>query len=211
MTLLTIRLAAGALLAAFVAASPARAQTAAYDAYVFARLGGYSPQHTDLDGYGAGFDAEVGFGHRFMQYLAVEGAIGAYRSQRDIPDPVTGATIHGAESLSVVPVTGTLRATLPLGGVDVSALGGLGVYTARRDWTTPVAFSRSADSGTVQWPLHSTDRTLGLHVGGGASVDVTPRISFGADARYVFASANFSGTTTHIGGLRIGGVVVCRF
>jgi opacity protein-like surface antigen len=207
----TFRLAAAALLATLVAASPARAQTLG-DANVFVRLGAYSPQQADLDGYGAGFDVEAGLGYRLLRHLAVEGALGAYRSQRDMPDPVTGATIHGAESLYVVPMTGTLRAILPLRGLELSALGGIGVYAVRWDTTIPVAVSLSPDSGTIRQPVSLNDRTWGLHAGGGASVDLTPRITLGADFRYVFASAKLlPDTTTHIGGLRVGGVVACRF
>jgi opacity protein-like surface antigen len=210
----TIRLAAGALLATLLAAPQARAQSFAGDAYVFARLGAYSPQKTDLDGYGTGFEGELGLGYRFIRYLAVEGAVGSYRSKHEtMSDPVSGASIPGTGALSVVLVTGTLRAMLPLGPVEISALGGLGVYWASLDGSIPVMLPPYTPdkTATVRWPVKSTDRVLGAHVGAGAGVDLTPRVSLGVDLRYVFATAKLFDTTTHIGGLRVGGVVACRF
>ena len=208
---MTIRAAATVLAATLLAASQARAQTPADGLYVMARLGAFSPA-IEQRGFGTGFDGECGLGYRFTPNLGVEGAVGYYRSrQASMPDPVTGLDILGDKTLSVVPVTGTLRATLPLGRMDLSALAGVGIYVAHLGRSQQAAQDSLTDSFSLRNGMSVTDTTLGGHVGAGLGVQVTPRISLGADLRYVFASAKFFDAPTNIGGLRLDAVLGYRF
>jgi opacity protein-like surface antigen len=166
-------------------------------------MGAFAPTQSYLYGFGTGFDGELGLGYRFVRNVAVEGAVGYFRSKQ-IQDPVV-VWGPGNELLTVVPVTGTVRVILPLGRAEISVLAGLGLYFARLD--EDVIYLPS-------YHVTSTDTTLGAHVGAGFSVQLTPPVSLGADVRYVIASPKFpkiSDATMHIEGLRLDAVLAYRF
>jgi hypothetical protein len=210
----TIRLAAAALAATtLLVASPARAQTPTGGAYLTARLGAFSPTHSDLGRLNTGFDGELGLGYRFGRYLGVEGAVGYYRAAGEPHAPVLGPGVTEGEAiLSVIPVTATLRALLPFDRAEFFALGGAGFYFANMDvrWTYS---NLTPDNATMmQSAWSASDTTLGVHAGAGFDVHLASGVLLGADLRYVFASAKFVGMTTHnIGGLRLGAVLGYRF
>ena len=210
----TIRVVAAAL-AFFVVATPARAQPLTGSSYLLLKLGAFSPTRSDFDGFGPGIDGELGLGYQLIRNVAVEVAVGSYRSKKArMLDPASGLTVPDDETLSVVPVTGTVRMVLPLGRAEISALAGSGLYFARRkgrpvslaDASTPEAPVR-----LVTVPVSSSDRTLGVHVGAGFGFYVAPRVLLGADLRYVFARARLFDTPAHIDGLRLDAILECRF
>jgi opacity protein-like surface antigen len=200
------------VLAAFalVAASPARAQGAgapSSPAYLLARLGAFVPQHSDLDQFRSGFDGELGVGYRFNPNLALEGALGYYKSSTpDVTlfDPGSGLTFTGNATLSVVPLTATMRAILPVDRVELSVLGGFGLYFATMEATASVPGIGSASQSY-------SDSPLGVHLGTGASVLLTPSASLGAELRYVWARATFNGSSGQIDGLRMDAMLAYRF
>jgi opacity protein-like surface antigen len=209
---LTIRLAAAALAITLLATSSARAQTSTDGVYLTTRLGAFLPKHSDLGPLNAGFDGELGLGYRLARNLGVEGSVGYSIATGGVSrsDPTTGR-LAGDTTLSVVPVTATFRALLPLDGIEISALAGAGVYFAHmevegsRGYFTP----DTALLRTGTWS--SSDTPVGVHLGAGFGAHVTPRLLLGADLRYVFASAKLFDTTMHIGGLRLGAVLGYRF
>ena len=105
----------------------------------------------------------------------------------------------------------TLKALLPFGRVEFFALGGAGFYFANMDvnWTYSNVTPLDVTEMHSEWS--ASDTTFGVHAGVGFNVHVTSRVLLGADLRYVFASAQFVGPTTNIGGLRLGAVLGYRF
>ena len=66
---------------------------------------------------------------------------------------------------------------LPVGQVDLFALGGAGVYFLRDD--------ESGVLPTGKWGTTGSGTSLGFHMGGGVDVHLSPDVSLGAEVKYV--------------------------
>jgi opacity protein-like surface antigen len=193
----TFRIAAA--LAIALAATAARAQVDR-PYYVGLRLGVFSPQHSDLDGYGSGFAAEVAVGSRFMPNLAGEVAVGNYRAGFDGPAyDATGGVYTLKSTLSMTPITATAKLLLPLGPFEPYGLIGAGAYLASMDWDD--GYSRLTSSST----------TFGVHVGAGLGILFAPQATLGVEVRYVMASPRLFDQTWGTDGLQITGAASFRF
>ncbi len=55
--------------------------------YATLKLGGYFPQHSDLDGFDSGFNGEISLGHLVAPGFAVEGGLGYFVTKGDFVAP----------------------------------------------------------------------------------------------------------------------------
>jgi opacity protein-like surface antigen len=93
-------------------------------------------------------------------------------------------------SLNVVPILASLRLTLPLDALELSARGGVGVHLASFHGTGAL---EGFDDATA----------FGWHVGAGAAFALSPTMFVGADVLATFASATFGGVEVAIDGLQV--------
>jgi len=93
-------------------------------------------------------------------------------------------------SLNVVPVLASLRLTLPLDALELSARGGIGAHLASFHGTGALA---GYDEATA----------FGWHVGAAAAFKLSPTMLVGADVLATFASAKFGGVEMAIDGLQV--------
>jgi opacity protein-like surface antigen len=206
----SLRLLAAAALAA--AASLAHAQPVVEKPYYLnARIGAYMPQHEDLDadGFGAGLAGEVAVGRRFTPMFAAELGVGHFRSSSDpitFFDPDLGADVSVDFDLAVTPIVATAKLLLPAGALEPYALAGVGLYIAK--------LTGNADVGGLSASVSDDDTVLGIHLGAGAQIHVTPMASLGLELRYVMAKAEFTDFTDQsmgLDGLQISGGATFRF
>lgn len=164
------------------------ASAAGFDNYVVGKMGLYSPQSNDLEGFDNGFAGEVALGHYFNRNLAGEVAVGYFG---------TGGSFYGYNgydgrfsddiSFDVVPFTASIKPVLPLNQhVEIYGIGGVGAY-----------FVNCKIDRTGQYTGHysvSDDKTaFGAHLGGGVTFNVDKRLFFGAETRYIWANVDFNG------------------
>lgn len=123
-------------------------------------------------GMNTGTGAEVGLGMQPLRWLAAEGSIG-FIDADDYDDNV----INKHLTIQMVPVTGTVRAILPINQFDLYALAGGGIYyTMLTSDNLNQSYSGS----------DSNDKVLfGYHYGGGASVLLGGGSSVGAEVRQI--------------------------
>jgi len=135
-----------------------------------------------------GYNHEIAIGAKMHPNLALEVGGGNYASDRiESWRQTSGTTPGGDRSVSVIPVTITLKGILPLGMVDLFAGGGGGYYYA-----------------TLKSKLYSTiietnaDAT-GYHFVGGFDVNLTDSTAIGAEIKQVYVRA-FKGEDIDCGG-----------
>jgi len=159
----SVCLAALALCALFIALQTPEA--AAGDGYLLLKGGVYSPQASDVDDIGEGFNGEVTIGKYFLPLIGAELGVGYFEASKD---PVT---------LTVYPVTLAMRFRLPIPVVKPYAVAGGGAYFAEREVS-----GRGSQSDTV----------FGYF--GGLGVDIKLlMVLLNFEAKYLFASPTFEG------------------
>jgi opacity protein-like surface antigen len=164
--------------------------------YVQLRLGFYSPESSDLDGFDRGVAIDGAYGYRFSPNLAGEIGLGYFRTTAS----ASGGGFAADVTLSDVPITVTVKAIAPLGAVELYGAVGLGLHSV----------SISASASGIGSGSDSTT-ALGVHLGGGINVPVSPVVSLGLDLRYVIAKADFSGGSVNIDGLLVTGALLYKF
>lgn len=178
-------------------AGTASAQTPAYPAapppwapssYLQLRLGVHVPQSSDLDGFNNGVALEAAFGYRWHPNFAAELGIGYFKNSSDTLQTTSGAL---DVSISSIPVTASLVLVAPMGNVELKGLVGVGLHSTTFD--ASVGGLSGSDSNTA----------FGFHIGGGASVALSPQVSLGADLRYYIVKPSFAGVDISIDGLQI--------
>lgn len=180
-----------AVLLALVAAPAARAQPVSEasgpDTYLELRLGAFFPQG-DVSSLDPGVALSGTFGARFSRYLGAEGSLGYYRASATTLK-ATPPSLDVTTSLNVVPILASLRLTLPLDGLELSARGGVGIHLASLHQTGGAS-------------AYETATAFGYHLGAGAAFKLSPTMLVGADVLATFASAKFGGVETSIDGLQ---------
>jgi opacity protein-like surface antigen len=172
--------------------------------YVFGRLGAVIPQHDDLEGFDNGLAFEAGLGSRINPNLAIEGSIGhfAMKARETLFDPTLGPVAVSAD-FSAIPVVGTAKFIAPTGNLDLYALLGAGLY-----------FTQLNGSGSVTGlsvDVSDSDTSVGIHLGGGLSVNLAPNVNAGAELRYVIGSAELFDEKGRFDSLLLTGHVGFRF
>jgi opacity protein-like surface antigen len=132
--------------------------------YLLLKLGGYSPQHNDMEDYSDGFNGEFYYGRYFRQHISSELGAGYYRS--NISDP--------SFSIKVFNILYNIKGIYRIGRVELFAGPGVGVYFAK---------GYSPPSGaTTEW-----NTAFGYHVLAGGSFDVSKEWFLGLEGKYFWA------------------------
>jgi hypothetical protein len=157
------------------------------DTYLELQVGGFIPQHRDLEQLHAGGSVNGVFGARFNDHLSVEGGAGYYRVASDGGVPGVGA----GGALWAVPLTASVRLRQPFKAFEVSALGGAGFHLV----------DTRGGSATSAW---------GFHVGGQAAFNLSPVMLMGVDVRRTFVEARIGGVDLGLDGLFVSAVLAYR-
>jgi opacity protein-like surface antigen len=180
-----------AVLLALLAAPAARAQPVSEpsgpDTYLELQLGAFLPG-SDIDALDPGVALSGTFGAKFSKHVGAEATVGYYRA---------GSTVKGTPpdldldtSLNVVPVLASLRLTVPLDALELSARAGVGVHFASLHMT----------GGATGY---DTSTAFGYHVGAAAAFNLSRTMLVGVDALATFATAKFGASELAIDGLQV--------
>lgn len=164
------------------------------DTYLELHAGAVFPQHDDVDALDTGWSIGGTFGARFTRNLGVEGEIAYQRSSVE-----SSAAIE--ETLSIVPITASVRLTLPFQSIELSALGGVGLHVATYDVDVDPPGSGASDTATA----------FGFHVGAGIGFNLSPTMLVGVDVRRTFVEAKFDGIESRLDTLRLAVKLGYRF
>ena len=150
--------------------------------YLVLKGGMYSPQNEKLYNFDSGFNGELAFGHYFNKNLALEVASGFFqtRATRSASSEFTSA--EATLDFNLVPLTGALRAVIPLGAFELYGLGGGGAYFL---WTdTSVSTNNRSSSSSDKY-----NQTLaGGFLGAGASIKISPTVFLGLEGKYLWTT-----------------------
>jgi len=160
------------------------------------KFGGYFPQHSDLDDWDTGFNAELALGHYFNPNVALEFSVG-YLSTSASEEGISG-------DITSIPILLSIKGIAPVAGGELYALVGGGVYI------TNVELSGFGLS------INSDDTPVGFQLGVGGNFNVSPNVFLGLEAKYFWAKASFDflGVTTedvHIDGIQATANIGYRF
>lgn len=154
---------------------PAEAQN-----YLVLKGGIYSPQNEKLYDFDSGFNGELAFGRYLNKNLALEVASGYFKTRA-----TKSADLVSAEAtldFNLVPLTGALRAIIPMGAFELYGLGGGGAYFLWSD-TSVSTNNRSASSSDKY------NQTLaGGFLGAGATLKVSPTVFLGLEGKYLWTT-----------------------
>jgi outer membrane protein W len=140
----------------------------------------YSPQNSNLDQFGTGFNGELAFGHYFSKNFALEFGSGYFQTNRNSSGNFGNATL----TFNVVPVTLALKGIIPLDkAVELYGIGGGGAYFL---WT-----STSASVNNQNYYSYNVDnKTLaGGFLGLGINFKITPTMFLGLEGKYLWTSS----------------------
>lgn len=152
--------------------------------YVALKAGVYTPESDQLSHFDSGFNGELAFGHYFHRNFAMEFSVGYFETWSDRRDRYYGS--HDNRNW-VVPVTISLRPTLPLYPFEFYGLLGGGLYIIgieRERYSAATGYSSFSDSSAV----------LGGHLGAGFNWNIDPRFAVGVEAKYLWAEKTFEKT-----------------
>jgi opacity protein-like surface antigen len=170
----------------FLGIAPLTASAMTPGNYAAIKLGGYFPQSDDLDEFDTGFNGEIALGHYFTPNIAGELGIGYFKSESDTAfgfDPSIGLVTADAE-LTVIPVTLNVKLAYPVGGIELYALAGVGVYISEVEINATALGLGLSDS--------DDDTAFGFNLGLGANFNITPNVYLGAEVKYLWAEPSFS-------------------
>jgi hypothetical protein len=153
--------------------------------YLLFRLGGFMPTGGDFKdnyGLGTGVDFQVGAGMFLTPTIAGELAIGRFAASGS--KSVSGVDFAGPYTadmktdLTVLSITGGVRAFLPLDKGSLQGLLGVGIYQgeAKADFAVADLTGGAIVSGS------KTSSTFGFYFGAAYAYPVTPNFDIGAEA-----------------------------
>lgn len=195
------RLAAAAVLVVLFsvfASIPAHAKPLSPN-YATLKLGGYFPQHSDLDNFDSGFNGEIALGHLVAPGFGFEVGVGYFETKGDFTSPV----VSGSEKFKVVPVTLSLKGQTFFQQFEPYIEAGIGVY-----------FIKDELSGTVLgFPVSESDNDtqVGLHLGLGANFNVTRQVFLGLEGKYLWLKTDTFGVDVRMDGITLTGNIGFRF
>lgn len=175
-TLLTI---CGAAILFFAFSCPAFAQD---PTYIVGKLGGYTPESSDLSGFSTEFNGELAVGHYFGRNFALEVGVGHLQTSATFFDPTIGfynddidATYIDGTAKLVFPIEyyGARRYREPF--MDLYIGGGGGIYFVN-ERIDAIGFSQN-------------DTVPGGHVLGGVDFNIGGGGFVGLEGKYIFVKA----------------------
>lgn len=171
--------------------------------YALLKAGIYSPQASYMKGFGTGFNGEIALGHYFDQFLAMEISAGYFRTT--VSETIGGIPMDG--TISVVPITLSVRPSYKIQNFEMYALGGFGMYIAKAESSKTV--------GATLISASDTDIALGIHFGAGALFNITPKLFLGVEGKYFWVrpkwEMNGASITGDIDGFILTGNLGFRF
>src|SRR5512139_2836742 len=153
--------------------------------YAVVKLGGYFPMASDVDAFDSGFNGEVSVGRYLAPGFAVEGGIGYFESK----GRVSGTSVD--REFQVVPLTFSIRGTIPYGPYEAYGMGGVGVYFIDGKLSTPVFPGQSASDSSAD---------IGLYLGLGGKYNLGNNVFFGLEGKYLWLKATTFGVDTRLDG-----------
>ena len=161
--------------------------------YVVAKLGGFFPMASDVDNFDSGFNGEVSIGRYLAPGFAVEGGIGYFETKGRI----NGTAVD--RDVEVIPLTFSVRGTIPYGPWEAYGMAGIGVYFVDDKLSSPVG--STSDSAA----------DIGLHLGLGGKYTLPNNVFFGLEGKYVWLSTSTFGNDTRLDGAVLTANVGYRF
>lgn len=172
---LTVLLAAMASI--FIVNLPSARAADMNSSYVAGKIGIYAPQGDTLKDFDTGFNGELALGYRKNKYaLELEAGYFETKGKGTIvasgPPPVV---VPGNVKISVIPIALNYKIFYPLGTFEPFGEVGAGIYVADADLSGGgLSFSDRHTSG-------------GVHLGLGADLNITQKLFFGIEGRYLWA------------------------
>jgi hypothetical protein len=157
--------------------------------YMLLRLGGFLPTGGDFKSaydVGTGLDFEVGAGMFFTPAIAGEIAIGHFGVSGT--KSVNGANTSGPwtneikTDLTVLSITGGVRAFLPLEKGSLQGLLGFGIYQGEAKLDSVVTRGGSPVGGASG---SKTSSPVGFYLGGAYAYPVSPNFDIGLEAKFL--------------------------
>jgi outer membrane protein W len=158
---------------------PAEAETVKAN-YGVLKGGIYSPQNSNLEQFGTGFNGELAFGHYFNKNFALEFGSGYFQTNRSSNSNNGNADF----AFNVVPVILSFKGIIPLDkAVELYGIGGGGAYFL---WS-----STSASVNNQYYYSYNVDnKTLaGGFLGLGINFKITPTVFLGLEGKYLWTSS----------------------
>jgi opacity protein-like surface antigen len=150
--------------------------------YLVLKGGIYSPQNEKLYNFDSGFNGELAFGRYLNQNLALELASGYFKTRATRSTSGEFASAEANLDFNLVPLTGALRAIIPMGNFELYGMGGGGAYFLWTDSTVSTN-NRSASSSDKY------NQTLaGGFLGAGATIKVSPTVFLGLEGKYLWTT-----------------------
>jgi opacity protein-like surface antigen len=175
-----------ALLATLALVLPAPATAAGPPPnYVQVKLGGYFPMSSDIDTYDSGFNVEASLGRYLAPGFAVEGGIGLFETEGRRP----GSSVY--REFEVIPLTFSLRGTVPYGPFEAYGMAGVGVYFIDDKLSSPAFQGQGASDSAAD---------VGLHLGLGGKYTMANNVFFSLEGKYLWLSTGTFGIDTRLDG-----------
>jgi opacity protein-like surface antigen len=150
------------------------------DNYVVIKAGLYSPQSDDLREFGTGFNGEIALGHYFNQFLATEISSGYFRTTASDSATVSGfGRVTANATISVVPITLSVKPIYAAQDIEMYALGGVGAYIAKGELSGTV--------GGTAVSVSDTNTVFGIQLGAGVNFNITREVFLGLEGKYFWA------------------------
>ncbi len=184
-----------AVLLSVFALSPAHAKPLPPNSLAL-KLGGYFPQHSDLDGFDSGFNGEISLGHLVAPGFAVEGGLGYFETKGEVSTTLGLAD----ETITVVPLTLSLKGQTFFEQFEPYVEAGIGVYFVDDELVVPGVASETQD-----------DAPVGFHLGLGANVNLTPQMFVGLEGKYLWVKMDTFGADVRLDGITLTANIGFRF
>ncbi|MFH1624524.1 MAG: OmpA family protein [Pseudomonadota bacterium] len=155
--------------------------------YFVSKIGIYSPESDDLEGFDTGLNTEFALGHFFNPNFALELGLGYLETDADFRgSDLTRGNFVEHDEIRVIPLTLSAKGLYPLNTkARLFAEGGGGLYFS--DAALNLSTSLAGDHF-----LDDSDTPFGVHLGIGLIYDITEELSLGVEGRYFWADAEFS-------------------
>jgi len=153
--------------------------------YFFAHLGVFEPngKTEGLTFYDSGVNFDLGIGSRVSPFLAVEGTVGGYSTDK------SGLTA------TVVPLTIGARLIIPSPVIEPYLGAGLGIYFSDVDF--PSVFNSAGQPVVV---ISDSDTTVGAYGALGVDAWLNPRVALNFEGKYHWAKPTIGPFDVNVGG-----------